>query len=172
MEKSSKTKVLFSQRDVDFETAKTEYCNLHEINAEEVSDEAVYSFIQSCIEQDWFDFETNIKSLNRQNVKYLIIADLGLWNGRQKGGSFITGLWNAITSGLYDNIKITDTDGKLQIETTHHDGANYYTIYELTKKGYDYANARNFIHDRKLHEHLIEKKGYVKNVNLYKKIFG
>lgn len=91
------------------------YEKMHEINAEYLSDERANLNIQ----------------LSRP---ILVIADLGLWNGRRSGYREITS--GKISDCLYSDMDYNewyiDKNGDLKCTAIHHDGTNHY-LYRVYK---------------------------------------
>ena len=120
---------------------------------------------------DEFGYEDFINDLKevKTDTCYLMTGSLGLWYGRVAGGKFIFNLED-LTSAFYDYNEVYEENGELKVKAIHHDGSNYFTLRELTQKGYAYAELRDFDDNRVLHEHLLNTKGYTRKVNLTKKI--
>ena len=100
---------------------------------------------------------------------FLVLADLGLWNGRQKGGKIMGSLLSVLRecSKDSDNISWEIKDNNLLITAPHHDGTNYFTVYYITPKGYSWAfrNYGNAMHtSQQCHEHLKNTKGYIRKM--------
>lgn len=115
-----------------------------------VTDEDVYSRISSYEDCDWQDFEDAYRDIiNRR--RYVVLADLGRWNGRVKAKKFIGG-WNYYKKNFngwdefvscfshLDYITIKDVNGRLIVEGSHHDGHDYMEFRELTEKGEELAD--------------------------------
>ena len=67
----------------------------------------------------------------------LVIADLGLWNGRVKAHKTIRStLANAYDVVCGDYIDWYVEDGEMKIDDTHHDGTNHY-LFRAWKDGVD-----------------------------------
>lgn len=156
------------------EKMREEYGECHELSKEEleeITDDTVYEWCHETLSMYWDDLKINIGSYGEDN-QYLIIADLGLWNGRQAGGKIIKGLYNSISKTLEDYNKIyEERRGVLKIRASHHDGTNHYIIYEITKKGEQFIENNPYISDRTLHEKLLNNRNYRRNVNLIKNIY-
>lgn len=90
---------------------------MYEINGEYLADERVNLNIQ----------------LSRP---ILVIADLGLWNGRRMGYKEIQSgnIRDCFYSDADDNMWFVDRLGDLRCEASHHDGTNYY-LYRAYKDG-------------------------------------
>lgn len=67
----------------------------------------------------------NIEYNNNCENGYIIIADLGLWNGRRSGYKEINNLTQILKSEL--SSLTLDKDG-VTAEYNHHDGTNYYEV--------------------------------------------
>lgn len=92
-------------------SAEDFYDQVHEINAEQI--ESVRSYL------DWFDC-------------YAITESVRSWNGRREHTvitSDIESLFDAI--GKYDDVIISQEDGKIIFEMIDHDGSNTVTVQPL-----------------------------------------
>lgn len=85
---------------------------------------------------DWMIRENNNyldderMNLNKQlDGRVLIIADLGLWNGRKQGYKIGTYNLNSIFDiGSFDYAEFYTENRNVKAREHHHDGTNYYTI--------------------------------------------
>ena len=142
-----------------------------------------------CYEPDDVDLDEYIEEENRMNLEaemdnvtfyerehgaktYVILADLGLWNGRAEGGKIIKGLWNAISKCFEDYNHIYEYRRRLCVDAIHHDGTNHFQIKELTPKGLEYVENHPYMSDRELHERLFNDSHYSHEVTLFKTIYG
>ena len=138
------------------------YKEANDIPEEEGVDEnEIQEWFYDSLRIDYDDFLTNIR--NSENPVCLCIADIGTWQGRRAGGK-IGKLDELISSAMadYNDIHHNTKDGTLEIQASHHDGNNYYTIMPLTKKGEEYWERHYYDDPRELHEHLYTIKGYTK----------
>ena len=103
---------------------------------------------------------------------YVILADLGLWNGRAEGGKIVKGLWNAISKCFEDYNHVYEYRRRLCVDAIHHDGTNHFQIKELTPKGLEYVENHPYMSDRELHERLFKDSHYSHEVTLFKTIYG
>ena len=78
------------------EEMKQEY---EEFNGETPNEEELDRFIEDTNIMFLDDERSNVEFYEKQHGSktYVILADLGLWNGRAEGGKIIKGLWNAIS---------------------------------------------------------------------------
>lgn len=84
------------------------------------------------ISENWREDER--ANLDEETGEIVIVADLGLWNGRVAGVKS-TGEHNlnAILGyhGDVDDIEVYEEDGEVKGAGYHHDGTNYYTFREV-----------------------------------------
>ena len=125
---------------------------------------------ETLTEQDLYErmYERNADYLEDERVNLshvvfnepiLVIANLGLWNGRHKG-------YKEIQSGKVTDCLYSDTDyiewyvdayGNMRCDATHHDGTNHY-LYRAWKPGlseYQKDNLREAILEGKATTELI-----------------
>lgn len=92
------------------------------------------------------------------NTDVLIIADLGLWNGRREGGKYgrLSSLMGKMIED-YNYIYFDEEKGVFVLKAIHHDGTNYFTIYKLTEEGKEYLEDDGDY--REGHQHVINTEG-------------
>lgn len=100
---------------------------------------------------------------------FLVLADLGKWDGRFKGGKIIGSLLSVLNecSSDYDSVKYEIKDNNLVITGEHHDSTDYFTVFYITEKGMNWAmrNYGSAMHrDRQCHEHLRDTKGFTRKM--------
>lgn len=146
--------------------------------------EDVYGYAPDEAELDTFIDEENAMNLDveRCNVEYyekehgqktyVILADLGLWNGRAEGGKIIKGLWNAISKCFEDYNHIYEYRLRLCVDAVHHDGTNHFQIKELTPVGLTYIENHPYMSDRELHQRLFNDSHYSHEVDMFKIMYG
>ena len=88
------------------------------------------------------DFETTFGNMEGE---FVVCGTIGLWDGKREGYS--TKLYNSIeeaiigcNDGFYGNLCVTDEDGALLVDVSHHDGSNSFEIRELTAVGSEMWN--------------------------------
>lgn len=78
--------------------------------------------------------------------KYVVKGTVGLWNGPQRGiaikNTLEDAFWFAVSDCELE--KMTEEDGALNIEVSHHDGRNYFSIRPMSKKGYEYYDRHEY----------------------------
>lgn len=104
------------------------------------------------------------------NGVYLASGYFGSWLGKQQGGAVYDDLLdclNAIRPTSDNASEIYYENRELFVENHHHDGSSKVVIKQLTKKGIIwYSNNCYRLSRRETIEHLLNTKGYTKNVKL------
>lgn len=87
--------------------------------------------------QSEFWRECEQANLNQETGEIVVIADLGLWNGRV-GGVKETGKYNLNVvldyHGDVDDIEVYVENGEIRGNGYHHDGTNHYIFREVTDR--------------------------------------
>ena len=88
------------------------------------------------------DFENIFEGFEGE---FIICGTVGLWDGKREGHS--TKVFNSVkeaiiecNNGFYGNMCISEEEGKLLVDVSHHDGSNSLEIRELTEIGSDMWN--------------------------------
>lgn len=105
------------------------------------------------------------------NGVYLASGYFGSWCGKQQGGKVCDDLLNCLNAIRPDRgwneSEIYYENRELFVENHHHDGSSKVVIKQLTKKGIIwYSNNCYRLSRRETIEHLLNTKGYTKNVKL------
>lgn len=142
-----------SKEQITFSDILNEFDNINEINYEEFKGSLLY----------------HDKVKRPLDGAFLVVADLGLWNGRCAGGRIIGSLLSVLRecANDCDDIKYEIKDDDLVITGHHYDGVNYYTVKYITPKGYAWATNHypyDYERDRECHEHLLNTKGYTRKL--------
>ena len=155
----------------DREEMKQEY---EEIYGETPNEEELDRFIEDTNTVHLEDERYNVECYEKEHgtKTYVILADLGLWNGHAAGGKVIKGLWNAISKCFEDYNHIYEYRRRLCVDAIHHDGTNHFQIKELTSKGLDYVENHQYMSDRELHERLFKDSHYSHEVTMFKRMYG
>lgn len=104
----------------------------------------------------------------------IVIADLGLWDGRHKGyrmmgGRTLNMAFNAFQGNSYKLVYDSDTDDVKGVDN-HHDGTNYYTFREV-RKGRDISELQDLIYSERATQDDIDK--YTKPLGKYvRRVYG
>lgn len=97
------------------------------------------------------------------DIPVIAIASLGLWTGRRDGGkSGKLGDLIYLACEDYNYLYYDREDGTFKLNAHHHDGTNYFTFYQLTKKGQEYLERHG--DTREAHHHVDTTKGYTKRI--------
>lgn len=97
------------------------------------------------------------------DIPVIAIASLGLWAGRRDGGKSGKLKDLLLLACEDDNYLYYDReDGTFKLNAHHHDGTNYFTFYQLTKKGQAYLDKHG--DTREAHHHVDTTKGYTKRI--------
>ena len=173
MKKNKKVNEIWNSNTYDWneEEMKREY---EESYGETPNEEELYKFIDDTntmyLEDECYNVECYEKEHGTKT--YVILADLGLWNGRAEGGKIIKGLWNAISKCFEDYNHIYEYKRRLCVDAIHHDGTNHFQIKELTPKGLEYVENHPYMSDRELHQRLFKDSHYSHEVTMFKKMYG
>ena len=178
--KESKIHVIYSSDPYDFNEdemreswLESAEANDWEIPEDGPSDDEIWQEWYDQNERDWDDIEWEVECHDERG-SYLIIASLGLWNGRFDGGKIIDGyLTEAIRACFEDYNKVYWQDKNLKVEATHHDGTNYFIIKKLTDRGIEFYNNHEWdMDDRTLHQKLFRDAHYSHSVDFFAKLYG
>jgi hypothetical protein len=150
--------------------------NFFEVKGYEPEDEyELDEFINDMNSEYLYDEQMNIESYEKWHGQkyYIILADIGLWNGRFDGGKVVKGLWNAISACFEDYNEIYQEEQLLKVKAIHHDGTNYFKIREITPRGLEYYYNNNGIkEDRHIHDRLFHESHYSNHVKLFNELYG
>ena len=157
----------------DIEEAKE---NFFEVRGYETDDEyELQEFIDEMNSENLYDEQANIEFYEKSHGQkhYIVLADIGLWNGRFDGGKVIQGLWKAISECFEDYNEIYQEDMLLKVKAIHHDGTNHFQIRELTPRGLEYYyNNIDVKSDRHVHERLFNETHYSNHVKMFNELYG
>lgn len=140
------------------------------------ADEIPYQrvFDQMNFEDDiiWQDVKDRLSSMFQTHC-YLLTGYCGTWRGNLASGEFIHSISDLLsTLNHLDDIRITDRNGHLIIEGSHHDGSDCYELKRLTNKGYLLADNNYFARDRDLHNTIMKNNFYSALPRFAKSMYG
>lgn len=142
---------------------------------DEIEDSDLDEYIDNCINENLSILVSEIRHYERTHgeKEYVVVADLGLWNGRQAGGKIIKGLSSAIRRTFEDYNTVEMKGNRLTTTCTHHDGTNFFEIKELTPRGVTFKN-HNWCNltEKELHHKLFTDSHYSREVTMFKEIYG
>jgi hypothetical protein len=88
-------------------------------------------------EENDFDFECEMENLKIPiNGDMIIIADLGLWDGRKSGYKIVHNakVKDIFAHGIYDYAEFGSNGKDIVCKTSHHDGDNHYTYRKIRQR--------------------------------------
>lgn len=127
----------------DWRDGYKEYLDINGLDYDPTDKDGLYDFMIQCNEDYLSDERANLNI--KLNQPIIVIADLGLWDGRRSG-------YKLISSGNIRDCLYADADyaewyvdkfGDLRATATHHDGANYY-LYRVFKENISEEQMENF----------------------------
>lgn len=111
---------------------------------------------------DYFDDEkANLDQFIDGDI--IVIANLGLWNGRKSGYTILENNLNSIFDVCEDYNDFYVDNYDVKAECAHHDGTNYYTFRELKP----YENHDNFL--AKIYNGTVTQKDITRHTKSLKK---
>lgn len=121
----------------------------------------IWSNIDNNYEDDNEALEEIINKIKNQERTegekyYLVIGKLGLWNGVFEGGKVIKGMTNVIRMAFEDYNCLFFENKQLKITAIHHDGCNYFTVFELSSRGKKYYFDHQYDNRKELCEALTD----------------
>ena len=109
---------------------------LDEHAEEEITDDMIWTWLYSELELEAEDFWAGVRA--NKDGNWLVIANIGTWQGRRDGGKVFPSL-SAALSAVCDNMDYVtieeDARGGVHARCVHHDGANHFDIYRLSARG-------------------------------------
>lgn len=128
--KTNENHIIWSDMNLDFEDWKDD------LRAEypDMSDEELYQMMYEINGDYLSDERVNLNIQLSQPI--IVIADLGLWNGRRSGYKMIDSgnIRDCLYSSEDMNEWFVDKYGDLRAKCVHHDGTNY-LLYRAVKDG-------------------------------------
>lgn len=106
----------------------------------EITEDLIRRHIYSIIEDESENFWSAIRRAE-DPYYWLVIADIGTWQGRRDGGKVFNGLTEALMACVDDVDDYTiaeDHRGNVVIHAYHHDGTNHFQLYRLSERGADW----------------------------------
>lgn len=167
-----KKRIIWGNRNLNIDDWRDGYEEFLEIN-EYVDaprdEEAIYDWM---VETNNMYLDDERMNLNKNtDGRILVIADLGLWDGRKQGYKVLSG---NIADIFYDDAPLVEWYGdghNIRCVASHHDGTNYYE-YRVIREGRNIENLLDAIYNG---EEITRKKlnYYTKSLYPYvAKIYG
>lgn len=124
---------------------------LEDYDADEITDDLIWRWLYDVMEMNSSEFWDDVQRV--KDGPWLVIADIGTWRGRIPGGKIFDTLRQAFSSicDSMEYVTIEETDrGSVHATCLHHDGANHFDIYRLSKRGEEwYENNHRYL-DRQI----------------------
>ena len=140
--------------------------------ADDIPENRVFDQMSHEDSTDWQDVERELSRLFNTHC-YLLTGYCGTWRGNLDGGNFIHSINDFLRVIEHlDNIRISDKNGHLIIEGSHHDGSDRYELKRLTNKGYLLAENNYFAKDRQLHSTIMNNNFYSALPRFAKTVYG
>ena len=117
-------RIIWSNMDVDVNAWKADYKEFLETDNVECDDSELWAWIHDTLELYLQDERENLNV--QTDGRILVIADLGLWNGRKQGYKILNGNVANILSDDADYIEWYSDGYNIKATASHHDGTNYY----------------------------------------------
>lgn len=180
MSRNQKIRNIYTSNPYDFneDDVREEWMELAEINDWDIpedgpSDTDLWELWDERCDNDLADLKAEI-NIHNEEGSYLVIASLGLWNGRFPGGKIIKGSLYDVIIKCFEDYNTIYMEGKqLKIDAIHHDGTNHFIIKKLTKKGEEYAENHYYdMSDEELHKRLFNDSHYSRCVDFFSKLYG
>lgn len=139
--------IIWSNRNIDVDAWRDELVQYRKEwdyeNPEDVDDHDVCAFIEESLSNQLDDERINLSTTVDGDI--LVIADLGLWNGRRQGYKILHGnVSNIFTTG--EDYTEWYSDGyNIRATATHHDGTNYYE-YRIIREDRNIQNLLDAIY--------------------------
>lgn len=180
MSRKQKIRNIYTSNPYDFNEndVREEWMELAEINNWDIpedgpSDTDLWELWNEKCNNDLDDLKAEIDA-HKEEGSYLVIASLGLWDGRFPGGKIIEGsLYNAIIECFEDYNRIYMEGKQLKVDAIHHDGTNHFIIKKLTDRGIEFYNNHYYDYDdRTMHQKLFKDAHYTHSVDFFARIYG
>lgn len=146
-----KKHIIWSNINLDINDWKDEYkewLEINEIDDRDPDDENdIYDWMVETNNEYLYDEKMNLNV--EVDSRILIIADLGLWNGRRSGykilGTNIKEIFNIESSG-FDFAEFYGDGYNIKATEHHHDGTNYY-LYRVIREDRNIDNLLDAIYN-------------------------
>lgn len=144
-----KKHTIWSNIDLNIEDWRDDYKEYLEINelddADPNDEDAIYEWMN---ETNDMYFNDEYMNLNKKiDGRILVIADLGLWDGRKQGYKILgDNVHDILYSGTYDYTEWYGDGYNIRCTTHHHDGTNHY-LYRVIREDRNIDNLLNAIYN-------------------------
>lgn len=124
-------RMIWSNMDLEIEDYEDYFLEEEEISGEKLTNEEKHMMMHDL---NNMYIEDEMDNLNIElNGRILVLADLGLWNGRRQGYKVIHGNLSEIFDTGCDFVEWFVEDGELRSRQVHHDGTNHLVYREINE---------------------------------------
>lgn len=119
--------IIWSNIDLDVDDWRDgykEFLEINEIDGDPEDEESIYEWMLETNNMYLDDERANLNKATSGRI--LIIADLGLWDGRKQGYKIINGNISDILYDACDYVEWYGDGYNIRATAHHHDGTNYY----------------------------------------------
>lgn len=144
-----KKKIIWSNTDLDinddWKKAYKEFLEINELDKDPNDENAIWDYMIETNDEYLDDERMNLNK--NTDGRILVIADLGLWNGRRQGYKIINGnIANILHDGDANYIEWYGDGYNIKAIAHHHDGTNYYE-YRVIREDRNIDNLLNAIYN-------------------------
>ena len=168
-----KKHIIWSNINLDIEDWREDYkesCENNDMEYDPDDEYAIYEWMMETNKEYFYDERMNLDKVVEGRI--LVIADLGLWNGRKSAYKIVeSGNIKDILGFTYDCAEFYGDGYNIRGTEVHHDGTNHY-LYRVIREDRNIVNLLNDIWDGK--EFTMKKLNYYTK-SLYKdvaKVYG
>lgn len=168
-----KKHIIWSNMNLDIEDWREDYkesCENNDMEYDPNDEYAIYEWMMETNKEYFYDERMNLDKVVEGRI--LVIADLGLWNGRKSAYKIVdSGNIKDILGFTYDCAEFYGDGYNIRGTEVHHDGTNYY-LYRVIREDRNIQNLLDDIYDGK--EYTMKKLNYYTK-SLYKdvaKVYG
>lgn len=168
-----KKHIIWSNMNLDIEDWREDYkesCENNDMEYDPDDEYAIYEWMMETNKEYLYDERMNLDRVVEGRI--LVIADLGLWNGRRSAYKIVeSGNIKDILGFTYDYAEFYGDGYNIRGTEVHHDGTNHY-LYRVIREDRNIVNLLNDIWDGK--EYTMKKLNYYTK-SLYKdvaKVYG
>lgn len=163
-----KKHIIWSNMNLDIEDWREDYkesCENNDMEYDPNDKYAIYEWMMETNKEYFYDERMNLDKVVEGRI--LVIADLGLWNGRKPAYKIVdSGNIKDILGFTYDCAEFYGDGYNIRGTEVHHDGTNYY-LYRVIREDRNIQNLLDDIWDGK--EYTMKKLNYYTK-SLYKDV--
>jgi hypothetical protein len=163
-----KKHIIWSNMNLDIEDWREDYkesCENNDMEYDPDDEYAIYEWMMETNKEYFYDERMNLDKVVEGRI--LVIADLGLWNGRKSAYKIVeSGNIRDILGFTYDCAEFYGDGYNIRGTEAHHDGTNHY-LYRVIREDRNIQNLLDDIYDGK--EYTMKKLNYYTK-SLYKDV--